>query len=61
MIITEKQIMQLIKAAESYIQTIEVMISYGLASGDPQGAMRSINDLLCEIKAQQSDELKEME
>lgn len=61
MIISEKQIMQLIKIAEDYVYKIAIMISNGTAYGEPEKLMLNINQLLYDIREQQSEELKVIE
>lgn len=58
MIISEKQIMQLIKIADHYANTIAQMISNGNGYGDLEGLIISIRRLLCDIQEQQSEELR---
>lgn len=61
MIISEKQIMQLIRVAEDYIEKIAIMISNNFAAGEPEKLMISIHKLLYDIREQQSEELKVIE
>ena len=56
MIISEKQILQLMNVASAYMQTIQPVID----DREVAEAFRHTRDLLLEIRDQQSDELKEI-
>jgi len=59
--ISEKQIMQLIEIAKDYMNKIQYMIGEDMTTGDAKGLLININNLLCAIRIQQSDELKDIE
>ncbi len=61
MIISEKQVMQLINVAAENVHKIEIMISMALATGSPEIVREQINKLLVDIRNQQSEELKVIE
>ncbi len=61
MIISEKQVIQLIKCAEGYANTIVQLIASEMTTGNPKELLHSINTLLYQIAEQQSDELKVIE
>lgn len=60
MMISEKQIMQLIKVAEDYVLKIGIMNMNGMAAGEPEQLMININRLIYDIREQQSEEPKEI-
>lgn len=60
MIISERQIMQLIAIASDYSNIIDLMIQRGQASGSPEETSRNIRALLLEIRSQQSHDLREI-
>ena len=61
MIISEKQIMQLIAVAKDYESTINTLIMNDMASGSPKKHAAHIRQLLIDITNQQSEELKVIE
>lgn len=61
MIISEKQIMQLITIASEYVKTIELMIQQEIAKGKPKERIIYIENIIKTIEDQQSEELKKIE
>jgi hypothetical protein len=61
MIISEKQIFELIMFSTSYLELISIIISKGITMNFPKEIQGSISSLLNEITRQQSKELKVIE
>lgn len=61
MVISEQQIMHLMAIAHDYRNKLELMIDKGIANGDPLGVVNYIQNILFNIRMQQSEELKEIE
>jgi len=58
MIISEKQIMQLMEIASDYQNKIELMIEKEIAQGDAKSVANNIANLLLIIRNQQSEKTK---
>lgn len=61
MIISDKQILQLMKIAEGYVQTLEDVVSHNDGMNYSEKIVENVRKLIADINTQQSDELKEIE
>lgn len=61
MLISEKQVMQLMQIVNIYKTTLMLMIEKGMATGNPKAAIGEINSILEGIAMQQSSEPREIE
>jgi hypothetical protein len=61
MIISEKQILLLLEIAADYKNKIELMVEKDLVEGDVSQVIYNIQNLLINIRSQQSEELKVIE